>query len=702
MRKLALVLALATACGGGTPTPVPPVTSARPVVGAVKAPEGPPREDAGLVPRSVFFGNPDRARVRISPDGKELSFLASEAGVLNVFVAPADEPSRAKAITHEPKRNLRIYAWAMDSKSVLYLQDKEGDENWRLHAVDVATGKDRELVGIDGVQVQLQDLSPKRPHEVVIGLNDRDRKDHDLYVLDIASGKRTLLQKNEGFEGFVVDDDFKVRFGLKPRKDGGTDVMEPAGTKAKPDWKPFTTIPMADHLTTELVDFDKAGKTLYMLDSRGRNTSALVSVDLKTKKSTVLLDDGQADLESLFIQPVQKTVQAAEANYERRRWHVIDPALQPDFDTLRAVSEGDIAITSRSLDDTRWLVAYETEGATRYYRYDRPKATKGKTKKKEERKATFLFVSDDALAKVKLAKMRPVILKSRDGMDLVSYVTLPAGTDPDGDGVPAKPLPTVLFVHGGPWARDEWGPNPMTQWLASRGYAVLQVNYRGSTGFGKAFVNAGNTEWAGKMHDDLVDAVAWAKAQKIADPAKVAILGGSYGGYATLVGLTFTPDLFACGVDIVGPSNLLTLLSTIPPYWHSAFEDMTRRIGDPRTAAGRKLLLARSPLTRVDAIRKPLLIGQGRNDPRVKQSESDQIVQAMQKRGIPVTYVLYPDEGHGFARAENKLSFDAVAEIFLAQCLGGPYQPIGDDFKGSSITVPAGKDRIWSLSRSLP
>jgi dipeptidyl aminopeptidase/acylaminoacyl peptidase len=259
----------------------------------------------------------------------------------------------------------------------------------------------------------------------------------------------------------------------------------------------------------------------------------------------------------------------------------------------------------------------------------------------------------------------------------------------------------VLLVHGGPWGRDAWGFSPYHQWLASRGYAVLSVNFRGSTGFGKKFLNAANLEWAGKMHDDLVDAVQWAIDQKIADPARVAIMGGSYGGYATLVGLTFTPDRFACGVDIVGPSNLITLLQSIPPYWQPEVELFAKRVGDWRTDDGKKMLRERSPLSRASAIKKPLLIGQGANDPRVKQAESDQIVMAMRKNAIPVTYLLYSDEGHGFARPANRLSFNAVAETFLAQCLGGPYQPIGDDFAGSTIAAPAGAADVVGLTEAL-
>jgi dipeptidyl aminopeptidase/acylaminoacyl peptidase len=286
-------------------------------------------------------------------------------------------------------------------------------------------------------------------------------------------------------------------------------------------------------------------------------------------------------------------------------------------------------------------------------------------------------------------------------LELVSYLTLPVESDPDEDGRPREALPMVLFVHGGPWGRDYWGFQEFPQWLANRGYAVLSVNFRGSTGMGKAFVNAGDLQWGAKMHDDLIDAVEWAVAEGIADRSRVAIMGGSYGGYATLVGLTFTPETFACGVDIVGPSNLFTLIESLPPYWQPEIELFAMRVGDTRTESGRKLLIERSPLTHVDRIQKPLLIGQGANDPRVKQQESDQIVAAMQSKGIPVTYALFPDEGHGFARPENNLAFNALTEAFLGECLGGRVEPIGEDLAGSSLVVPNGADQIEGLAELL-
>ena len=393
----------------------------------------------------------------------------------------------------------------------------------------------------------------------------------------------------------------------------------------------------------------------------------------------------------MLVHPTEKHVQAVSFIYDRNHWHVLDPAIQEDMDYLHAVEDGELSITSRTLDDRLWTVAYVLDnGPVKYYLYDRTR-----------KQANYLFSNRTDLDEYQLARMHSLTIKSRDGWNLVSYLTLPPDSAPDGDARPSNPVPLVLLVHGGPWGRDIWGYNSEHQWLSNRGYAVLSVNFRGSTGFGKEFTNAGNGEWAGKMHDDLIDAVNWAIREKITQRDQVAIMGGSYGGYATLVGLTFTPETFVCGVDIVGPSNLVTLLQNVPPYWIPILPMMKDRVGDWTTEEGQQSLLAKSPLARVDQIQRPLLIGQGANDPRVKQVESDQIVEAMKQKNIPVTYVLYPDEGHGFARPENRLSFYAVAEAFLSEHLGGQFEPVGKDFQGAKIQVPEGADQVPGLQTAL-
>jgi dipeptidyl aminopeptidase/acylaminoacyl peptidase len=649
----------------------------------------PTGDKTGLIPRKVLFGNPDKAAPRLSPDGKQISYLAPVDGVLNIWVGPADKPEDAKPVTQDKKRGIRIYFWAYTSRHLLYLQDADGDENWHVYRVDLKSGETKDLTPIKGVNAQIVEVSHKFPNELLVGLNDRDAKYHDVHRVNLLTGDKELVQKNTEFAGFVTDDDFKVRFAMKYTPDGGSVLLKPDG---KGDWTEFLKTPMADSLTTSPVGFDKAGKTLYLIDSRGRDTGALTTLDVETGKQTVVAEDKKADVGGVMIHPTEKNIEAASFTYDRVRWDFKDPAVKADFEALAKVADGEVSLASRTLDDKTWVVAFTLDdGPVRYYVYDRA-----------SKKARFLFTNRKELESWKLQKMHSRVVKARDGLDLVCYLTLPPGSDPKGAGKPDKPVPMVLLVHGGPWARDAWGLNAQHQFLANRGYAVLSVNYRGSTGFGKKFLNAGNKEWAGKMHDDLLDAVEWAVKEKVADPDRVAIMGGSYGGYATLVGMTFTPDRFACGVDIVGPSNLVTLLNTIPPYWAPAVQQFKDRVGDHTTDEGRKFLAERSPLTRVDQIKKPLLIGQGANDPRVKQAESDQIVKAMQAKKIPVAYVLFPDEGHGFARPPNSLAFQAVAEAFLARHLGGRYEAIGDAFQGSTITAPAGADEVPGLAAKLP
>ena len=646
-------------------------------------------KDTGLIPRRVLFGNPDKAAARISPDGKQLSYIAPVDGVLNIWVGPVGDPSKAKPVTKDKFRGIRSYFWAYTSQHILYSQDANGDENTHVYSVDLAKGETKDLTPFKNVAAQIDSVSHRFPNEVIIGLNDRDEQFHDLHRVNIATGERTLLQKNTEFTGFLTDDDFKVRLAQKYAEDGGTLILQPDGADK---WKEFLHIPQEDSLTTNPVGFDKTGEILYLIDSRGRDTGAITQFDLKTGKQSVIAENPLADAGGIMAHPTENTIQGVSFTYDRTIWEFQDKAIEKDFKNLRKIADGDITVASRTLDDKVWVVAFLLDnGPVRYYVYDR-----------DTGKEKFLFTNRKDLEAWKLAKMHPVVLKSRDGLSLVSYLTLPPESDPDGDGRPNKPLPLILNVHGGPWARDSWGLDPEHQFLTNRGYAVLSVNFRGSTGFGKKFLNAGNKEWAAKMHDDLLDAVDWAVAEKIGDPKKVAIMGGSYGGYATLVGLTFTPDRFVCGIDIVGPSNLITLLKTIPPYWAPAIQLFKDRVGDHMTDEGRKFLESRSPLNLVTKIQRPLLIGQGANDPRVKQSEADQIVKAMQSHKIPVTYVLFPDEGHGFARPPNSLAFQAVTEAFLAVHLGGRYEALGDAFKGSSITVPAGESDIPGLTGNVP
>jgi dipeptidyl aminopeptidase/acylaminoacyl peptidase len=639
-----------------------------------------------LIAREVLFGNPERAAGAISPDGQWLGFVAPRDGVLNVWVAPFAEPDKARPVTNDRKRGIRGFSFAYDGKHLLYAQDEGGDENFQVFAVDLASDEQKALTP-KGSRAGIQALSASIPEEVVVSVNDRDPTYFDPVRVNLVTGATTRLTENKEFAEITVDDAFALRYAMKQTADGGSEFFVRDGGA----WKSWFAAGQVDALTTGLAGLTVDGKTLYLIDSRERDTGALYAVDTVSGERKLVHEDARADVGGALTHPTTGQVQAVSVNYLRDEWTVVDPTIQRDLDYLKTIGDGEIDVVSRTRADDHWVVLLtRSDASAKYYLYDRSKG-----------EARLWFDTRPALAGVTLAPMHPVEIKSRDGLTLVSYYTLPPGSDADADGKPEAAVPTVLLVHGGPWARDTFGLSGTHQWLANRGYAVLSVNYRASTGFGKNFTNAGDLQWGRKMHDDLLDAVAWAEAQGIAAPDKVAIMGGSYGGYATLAGLTMTPTEFACGVDIVGPSNLMTLLSTIPPYWAPLKRTFATRMGDDTTEEGRKLLAERSPLTYADRIVRPLLIGQGANDPRVKQAESDQIVGAMQAKSIPVTYVLYPDEGHGFARPQNRLSFNAATEEFLGTCLGGRVEPVGDDLAGSSITVPAGADLLPGLKAAL-
>jgi dipeptidyl aminopeptidase/acylaminoacyl peptidase len=667
-----VIAALVTACAPEKPKPAPP-----------PAPSAPP-----IIPRHVLFGNPEKASGEISPDGKWLGYVAPDEGVLNVFIAPREHPDQAKVITHDRKRGVRSFAFTYDGKFVLYPQDDGGNENFHLYSVDLASEKTTDITPFKNARADLAALSPKHPHEVLISANDRNPKYFDPIRIDLRTSKRTRLIQNDGYAGFTTDDDFNLRLANKAMPDGSSEWFK----RSKSGWKSFGRVPQGDALTTNALGFTRDGKTLYMTDSRDRDTAALYAVNWADGKREVVVEDARADVGSMVRNPKTGAARAVSVVYLRNEWTVLDASVQKDFDYLKTLGNGDVDIVSQSDDDNFWVVVLtRADASPKYYLYDRAAG-----------KADFWFDTRPALAQSKLAPMHPVEIPSRDGLKLVSYYTLPTEVDPNGSGKALHPVPMVLFVHGGPWGRDDYGYNSYHQWLANRGYAVLSVNYRASTGFGKKFVNAGDLQWGRKMHDDLIDSVDWAIKSGLTTKDNVAIMGGSYGGYATLAGVTMTPDEFACGVDIVGPSNLITLLNSIPPYWASFRAQFTTRMGNPDTEEGRALLKERSPLTYADQIKKPLLIGQGKNDPRVNVNESEQIVKAMQAKKIPVTYVLYPDEGHGFRRPENNTSFNAVAEDFLSnKCLGGRVEPIGNDFAGASITVPVGAELLPGLPGAL-
>lgn len=644
---------------------------------------------ARLIPRDQLFGNPSKVGGLVSPDGEWLSWIAPRDGVLNVWVAPVADPTQARPLTAETLRPIRTTYWSPDSRTVLYLNDKGGDENFLLYGVDVATGAQKVYTPFEKTRAHIVAISDKVQDRILVGLNNRDPRWHDVYSLDLASGRLDLVLQNDGYGDFQADRQLVLRVAQKAREDGGFDYYRLRDGRAEAT--PFVTVPLDDSLTTAPLEFTADGKTLYWTDSRGRDTAALVAQDLASGAIRLVAQDPRADINSALFDPQTGVVQAYAVDYLKNDYVGLDPAVQADLQHLKQAVPGQFEVASRSADDRRWLLNVDpvsAPGST--WLYDRG-----------SRRLQQLYISRPELDGAPLRPMQALEIKARDGLTLVSYLTLPAAADPAGSGKPVKPVPMVLFVHGGPWARDEYGFSRYHQWLANRGYAVLSVNYRGSTGFGKRFTSAGDLQWGRKMHDDLLDAVAWAIGAGVTTPEQVAIMGGSYGGYATLAGLTFTPKVFACGVDIVGPSNLFTLLETIPPYWESFKQQFYKRMGDPTTPSGRELLQQRSPLNSADRIERPLLIGQGANDPRVNVRESDQIVAAMATRRIAVTYVLFPDEGHGFARPVNNIAFNAIAENFLVPCLGGRAEPIGDTLKASTAQVKFGAEFTPGLQRAM-
>jgi len=605
-----------------------------------------------LIPRTILFGNPERVSPQLSPDGKRLAFIAPANNVLNVWVGEYGR-EEFHAITNDQDRGIRTYFWGEDNKHVFYSQDVGGNENWRLYAVDLSTGEIRDFTPYENVQVQVIEYNKHFPNDMLIGMNRENEQLHDVYHLDIPTGKLTMRAKNPGtYAGWLTDSELTVRGAMEATPDGGFRLLLRKEETA--DWRIAVEWNQEDSLTSGPVCFSKDGQTLYLKDSRSVNAARLLKMDVATGKTIVVIEDPKYDVGALIIHPDTYQIQAVSFTKSRDEWTILDPSIERDLSTVRKLHPGDFFLSSRDHSDRKWVVGFTADdGPVPYYTFSR-----------DDQRATFLFDHRPELRKYKLASMEPISFTSSDGKTIHGYITFPREQRSD--------LPMVLNVHGGPWHRDVWGFNPEAQWFANRGYVCLQVNFRGSTGYGKDFLNAGDKEWGGKMHQDLVDSVHWAIDQGYADRNRIAIYGGSYGGYAALVGATFTPDLFRCAVAIVGPSNLITFIKSIPPYWSTYLATLHKRVGNPETEA--EFLKSRSPLTHVNQIRIPMLIAQGANDPRVKQAESEQIVEAMKEKGIPHDYLLFPDEGHGFAKPDNRLRFYLAAEKFLATHLGGRYE----------------------------
>lgn len=624
-----------------------------------------------IIDRELFFGNPEIAAAQISPNGKYISFLKPWKDTRNIYVKGVDEPfSAARLLTTEFKRPIPGYFWTRDSKYILYVKDKDGDENFNIYAVDPAAKPaegaeappSRDLTGLKGVRVIIYDLPKSNPDVAYIGLNDRDKAWHDLYKLTISTGDKSLVRKNtDRIDGWEFDLAGQLRLATRAAENGDTEIM-------RVDSDQFSKIYSCNVFETcRVMRFQKDGKRAYMQTNKGpdANLVSLVLLDPATGKTEMVESDPLKKVDLLespmFSEASDQLLATRYVDDKWIRWYWKDKAFESDYKWLKTKLPGkEVVPVSRTLDEQVELVnAYADTEPGEVYLFDR-----------RSRKLVLEYKSREKLPREDLAKTTVVHYASSDGLDIPAYLTIPKG-------VTAKNLPALMIPHGGPWGRDVWGFNGLAQFFANRGYAVLSPNFRGSVGFGKKFLDAGNHEWGRKMQDDITWGVKYLEAQGIADPKRVGILGGSYGGYATLAGVTFTPDLYAAAVDIVGPSNLITLFDAIPPYWESTRRMLYERVGDPNTPEGKALLVERSPLTYANKIRTPLLVAQGANDPRVNRREAEQIVVALRDRGFPVEYLLAPDEGHGFARPVNNMALYMAAEKFLANHLGGRYQEGG-------------------------
>src|SRR5262245_9538968 len=564
----------------------------------------PARDAGGLVARRLYYREPDYSNVRISPDGSQLAYLAPVGGVRNLFVAPLAAPSKGRQITHVTDRNIGWwYEWAHTNRHLVFFQERDGDENWRASSIDRRSGELKALTPAQGVRSYIQEKSHLFPDEMLLGHNGRDRTWFDIHRVNVVTGAATMVYENNAFSWLITDSSFRLRLGGRYAPDGSLELVERRGE----EWAPFATVPIGDLDGMRLIDFSADGNTFYMVDTRGRDKAALVAIDMTSRQSKGLAEDDDADIVRAELDLRTRQPVVALAVKARRRWHAVDGAGRKDLERLAAPRRGDLDFVSRSLDGRRVTVFHERDtGSGEFALFDR-----------ESGRVTPLYKAHAERDRMGLRPLQPVVIRARDGMELTSYLTLP-------EHKAGARMPLVLAIHGGPYWRDSWGFSSTHQFLANRGYAVLSVNFRGSTGFGKAFVTAADKEWGGRMHDDLVDAVEWAVAQGIADPKRVCAYGASYGGYAALVSATKTPELFACIVDVFGISNLLTFMATIPPYWKPWFSVWKNRLGDPDTEEGRAFLRSRSPLFNLERATRPILIVQGMKDVRVVAAESEQ------------------------------------------------------------------------------
>ncbi|KAI1707818.1 prolyl oligopeptidase family domain-containing protein [Ditylenchus destructor] len=659
----------------------------------ISAAEAATKKSSDLIPRILLFNDPKYSQVTISPDGHNVAFLApNEFGISNVFTK-CKTCKYVTPVTFENRRHISGYQWTGVTNIMLYHQDNDGDENFRLFKINITNPSPfnpvytvSEKPGVKAIVIG-NDLRDRR---VLIGLNDENPMFHNVYELDLYTNQMRMVFHNTRFPAkIVLDNNLNIKMVMEEADDGGlvfyrvSDTAEPQKlTSDTNNWVEYLRVPPEDRALTTPISFTADNKRIYWQWGAGTDLGRLVVHDFgHPDKNEVIYTAQRAQIGGVIFHPTERTVLSVTEIYHKPDIYVANNTVMEDMQRLVDLKPtGTPVIESMSMDFDTWLVSYISDDQPfEYYLYRR-----------SEKKTEYLFTTRPELVGKPLSKMIGFDYSARDGLKIQAYFSLPPQTSllkseqVHGEKVelakmgmlPTKPQKLIVFVHGGPKARDFFGFSPINAWLTSRGYAVLQVNFRGSVGFGKNLTNAGNGEWGRKMHQDLLDGVDYLVKHGIANPKQVAIMGGSYGGYATLVGMTFTPDVFSCGVDIVGPSNLITLLETIPPYWMGFYNDMTTMLGaDKKTEEGKKFLKSRSPLYFANRVKNPLIIIHGSNDPRVKQAESDQFVSALKKNGIPVTYVVYPDEGHGMRKPHNMLAMSGFIEEFLHQCLGGDVEP---------------------------
>ena len=624
-------------------------------------------QQPALIDREIFFGNPEYAGAQISPDGKYISFIKPYKDTMNVWVKGIDEPfSAARPMTADTARPVRQYFWSRDAKYILFVQDKGGDENFNVYAVNPAdkpvAGSDvptaRNITDAKGIRAIIQAVPKSDPDVIYVGINDRDKAWHDLYKVKISTGERTLISENhDRYGGMVFDHNDKLRLAVRSAQSGATEIL-----RIEPDGKTTTKIYECGVFETcSPLAFNKDNKRVYLQTNKGDlDLIELQLLDVDTGKAEKVESDptNKVDLDNAIFSDVSNEIIATTYEDDRVRIYWKNKDYQSDYDNIKKkLGDREISFNSATADESKFVVnTFSDVDPGTVWLYDR------KTKN-----LTTLYQAREKLDRSALSPMKAIRYKSSDGLEIPAYLTLPKGVDP-------KNLPLIAFPHGGPWGRDSWGYNTFAQFLANRGYAVLQPNFRASTGYGKKFLNAGNNEWGQKMQDDITWGVKYLVGQGIADPKRIGIMGGSYGGYATLAGVTFTPDVYSAAVAIVAPSNLKTLLESVPPYWESIRTVFYKRMGDPNTPEGLAQMKRQSPLFSADKIKTPLMVVQGANDPRVNKREADQIVIALRDRNYPVEYLVAPDEGHGFARPVNNSAMIAASEKFLAKHLGGRYQ----------------------------